>query len=331
MMDLAAQFPTFARLVRGTAAGWRWWTGQLAGMLPGAGSFGTGRPVTAVVRADGTIADPPPAGRPVELRLPAAAALRKAVTLPAAAEDTLREVLAFEMDRETPFRAEAVRFDARILVRQERQIQVDLLVVPRALADAALASAARQRLTVARLTVEAPDAAAFDLRDAADRPPVARPSRLLAALAAVLAVAVLATPPLLNRWRADRLDALIVPVQERAGLAFRLRDELDRRSGAASALDVRKAERPLALAVLAEVSAGLPDGVWLDQFRLSGPDLRLSGFAPAAAELIPLIDGLPLLEKVRFETGVVQDPMRKRERFQIGAAVAGPAGAGGAP
>ena len=42
------------------------------------------------------------------LHLPAGLALRKIIDLPAAAEENLLQVLAFEMDRLTPFAAEAV-------------------------------------------------------------------------------------------------------------------------------------------------------------------------------------------------------------------------------
>ena len=50
-------------------------------------------------------------GRPrVRVRLPMQQALRTTVTLPQAAEENLSEVLGFELDRRTPFRAEDVHF-----------------------------------------------------------------------------------------------------------------------------------------------------------------------------------------------------------------------------
>lgn len=324
MLDLAARFPTFARLARPAGIAWRWWAGELRG-VPGALRWpGGGRLPVLRTGADGMApAGARAGGRVVELRLPAGCALSKTVLLPAVAEEDLRAVVAFEMDRETPFRAEAVRFDARVVGRAERQIRVALTVVPRALAAHALEAAARRGLTVARLTVDGPEGAVIDLTDPAERPAKHRTPRLLPALVAVLALAGAAVPPLANLWHAERLDARIAALQERAGLALRLRAELDRRSGAATALDARKERSPLALAVLAELSARLPDGAWLDQIRLSGAELHLSGHALAAAELIALLDESPVLSAVRFETGVVQDPIHKRERFQIAATVEG--------
>lgn len=350
MIDLAAQFPTLARLARPLGPAWRWWTAELAALLPRRlATLGRTRPVVATVGGqwftiptridagrDAALARlplplstdihlPHLAGRPAELRIDPASALRTVWRLPAAAAENLRQVIAFEMDRETPFRAEDVRFDARIVGHEGRHIRVDLLIVPNIVAQPAMAAAGRLGLKVLRLTVDGPDAAAFDLRTAEERPARRRPSPLLLGLTGALAAAVLAAPPALNLWHAARLDALVAPVQQRADIALRMRDELERRSGAAASLDGLKRQTVPAVALVAELSARLPDGVWLDQLRIAQGEVRLGGYAPNAAALIALLEDSPLLTRVRFETGVTQDPLRRRERFQIVAAVERPA------
>jgi general secretion pathway protein L len=63
--------------------------------------------------------------------------LRRTISLPIAAEDNLRQVLTFEMDRQTPFKAEQVYFDYHVATRAaaDRNLQVELTVVPRAQLD----------------------------------------------------------------------------------------------------------------------------------------------------------------------------------------------------
>jgi len=350
MIDLAAHFPTLARLARPLGPAWRWWTAELAALLPrraalGPLAIGRRRPVAALVGPHSLVLSSAPdnavmarlplplpadvhlpdlAGRPVELRIAAASVLRTTLRLPAAAEENLRQVIAYEMDRETPFKAEDVRFDAHITAREGRQIRVDLLIVPKPLAERAMAAAARLQLSAVRLTVDGKDTATFDLRTAEERPAARRPSRLLVGLTGALTAALLATPPALNLWQASRLDALIAPVQQRADLTLRMRDELDRRSGAASSLDALKRQTTPMVTLLAELSERLPDGVWLDQLRVAQGEVRLTGYAPNAAALIALLEASPLLAKVRFETDVTQDPQRRRERFQIVAMVERP-------
>ncbi|MDX1557228.1 MAG: hypothetical protein R3212_14460, partial [Xanthomonadales bacterium] len=75
---------------------------------------------------------------PRALMLQSEGVLRKEVRLPLAAESNLRQVLHFEMDRQTPFRAEDVYFDWTVIGhdRENGQVRVDLAVVPRAGIDA---------------------------------------------------------------------------------------------------------------------------------------------------------------------------------------------------
>ena len=66
--------------------------------------------------------------------------MRKIVDLPAAAEENLRQVLAFEMDRLTPFAAEAVHYDVHVMERdvENRRIRAELMVLPRAAVEPSL-------------------------------------------------------------------------------------------------------------------------------------------------------------------------------------------------
>ena len=66
--------------------------------------------------------------------------LRKELKLPAAAESNLSQVLTFEMDRQTPFRASEVYYTWKVLSSEKEsgQIRVELFVVPRKPVDAQL-------------------------------------------------------------------------------------------------------------------------------------------------------------------------------------------------
>ena len=77
---------------------------------------------------------PQPAGRPIVLRLGEADVLGKTVVLPLAAERELEQVLSFEMDRETPFRTDALYWSHRIVAvdRQNGRLSVRLQLLPKA-------------------------------------------------------------------------------------------------------------------------------------------------------------------------------------------------------
>src|SRR5437660_4571002 len=77
------------------------------------------------------------AGKTTVLRLGEADVLGKTVSLPLAAERELDQALAFEMDRETPFTAEELYWNHRVVAadRQNGRLSVRLSLVPKANLD----------------------------------------------------------------------------------------------------------------------------------------------------------------------------------------------------
>ncbi len=164
----------------GIAAFFAWWFGELAGLMPGWMRRllqGRGNGALIIDISDGIVisrasghsgaeigrvasipSDPDAEAREISallaranrrgghviLRLPAGNALRKTLDLPIAAAENLRQVLTFEMDRQTPFTASQVYFDYQIIRRDNAggRLSVELTAVPRAEVDAALKRAA---------------------------------------------------------------------------------------------------------------------------------------------------------------------------------------------
>ena len=75
--------------------------------------------------------------------------------------------------------------------------------------------------------------------------------------------------------------------------------------------------------ILQEVTRTLPASVWVWNFKCSGREVEISGFADSASDLIPLLDRSPLFERVEFLAPVTKERERRgggekeRERFKI--------------
>src|SRR3546814_12680797 len=87
------------------------------------------------------------------------------MSLPAAAAERLRDVVAFEIDRQTPFAAADVHYDAHVLGRNGEQIEAELVVVPRATFDAAMAALGTVPGTVAGVDVGGDELGRASVRD----------------------------------------------------------------------------------------------------------------------------------------------------------------------
>ena len=81
--------------------------------------------------------------------------------------------------------------------------------------------------------------------------------------------------------------------------------------------------------LLEELTKILPDTVWIWNFKYTGKEVEISGFADSASNLIPLIDKSPLFEKVEFLAPVTKERLmrgtdtKEYERFKIKARIEG--------
>lgn len=258
------------------------------------------------------------------LLLPAAGVLRRQLLLPAAAAERLREVVGFEIDRQTPFNANAVRFDARVLRRRaDGQLEVELVAVPLAAFEPA----------VAELGTLAGSLAGVDAMDQAGQPlgvnllpvaqrrqrvdPLRRWNRILA-LAALLALLLAAWQVLDNRRAAAAAFALEVEARaaQARGVAVQRQQLQDLVEGAAF-LDQARASRPTTVEVLEELSRRVPDGTYLEKVSIEGRQLLLIGFSPEAAGLVGNLQASPLWRSPALSGALQPDPRLGLDRFSL--------------
>lgn len=261
--------------------------------------------------------------------LPAAAGLRRRVLLPAAAAERLHDVLAFEIDRQTPFPADAVYFDERIVERRgDGQIQAELVAVPKATLDAVLAALGAPASTLAGVDIadDAGKPLQVNLLPAARRQRVGDPSRRwnwILAAAALLALAAGLWQILDNRRAAA--DAFEREVSARADSARRVAQQrqqlLDLVEGAAF-LERTRSGRPSAIAVIDELSRRLPDGTYLEKVSLEGGQLQMIGFSSEVSQLVQRLEGSKLWRSPALTGAVQPDPRTGRDRFTMTAELA---------
>jgi general secretion pathway protein L len=273
------------------------------------------------------------------LLVPAASALRRRLTLPAAAAERLRDVVGFEIDRQTPFSADAVAFDARVLGRRESdgQLDVELVAVPRAALDPHITAIGPIAATLAGIDVAAADGVPLGVNLL---PPLQRsrhsdPWRLWNAALAVLAVLALAAmlwQVLANRRAAATAFEQRLASQADAGRrAAAQRQQLINLIEGQAFLDRARAARPTAIEVMDELSRRLPDGTYLEKLTIEDEQLLLIGLSNEAAALVGRLQGATLWQKPALTGALQPDPSTNRDRFTLTAELAGAAPAARVP
>lgn len=274
------------------------------------------------------IADSP---APAWLMLPPSAVLRRTLALPAAAEARLREVLVHEIDRQTPFPADQVCFEGRVIGRDaaSQGVKVELLVLPRARLDQELQALGPLAAGLAGADVrgEAGRALGVNLLLPAHRSRGSDPSsRLNLGLLGVAVVALLLALGLVRFNRADALAALRADV-EAANLQVRdvrlARNQLVAKVEAANFLAGRRAASPTMLEILDDLTRRIPDDTSVDKLSVENGRIVMIGQSRAAPALVGLLQASPLLVEPALTGAVQADPRTGRDRFTLTAGVVG--------
>jgi general secretion pathway protein L len=232
------------------------------------------------------------AGKPVVLRLAAPDLLGKTVSLPLAAERNLTQVLAFEMDRETPFKSDELYWTHRVATadRKNGRLLVRLLLVPKATLSPLLGALDNLGLAPRRAEVASgEDAGSYLPLDGNGGRLDEVPRRLLwplAACCAALAVAAVATPFIRQAVVLSSLDRRIAAARSAAAEAEGLRREIHALSLSADMIGKERDEAGRPLQILAAATRVLPDDTYLSELDLRQRKVTLSGRSAGAARLI---------------------------------------------
>lgn len=258
------------------------------------------------------------------LLLPTSSGLRRTLLLPAAARERLREVLGFEIERQTPFAMGDVVYDGRVLgLREDGQLQVELVVVPRARFDAAMA----------QVGALSPWLAGIDLADADGRPlgvnllPAAQrhqrenPWRLwnIALAALILLALLLGLSQVLDNRRAAAAQ-LQVDVAARSAQARTVAQQRQRLVDAVEGgayLQAQRNARPSVVEVMDELARRLPENTYLEALRIEGGQMTLIGLSNQAAALVGKLEGAKQWHAPALSGALQPDPRTRSDRFTL--------------
>jgi general secretion pathway protein L len=254
--------------------------------------------------------------------------LRREFSLPVAAENNLRQVLAFEMDRQTPFKADQVYFDYRVGERapDARNLDITLIVVPRAPLDADLAKLGADSLRLDGVDCwrDGPGSGrmGLNLLPAERRPRRVNPRlRLNLGLAAAAVVLLLTVMMLSLANREAAVAAMSIQVEKAQNAAKQvsaLKKTLQDSIGAANFLNRRKQETPLMVSLLADLSQRLPDDTYLERLAIDEKyKIDVQGLSDNTAKLAEGLAQSEVVENPSFQGTIQQDPRTKKDRFNM--------------
>ncbi|GBQ95287.1 general secretion pathway protein L [Asaia lannensis NBRC 102526] len=253
------------------------------------------------------------------LVLPEGQIMQRSVTLPLAAEHDLDAVLRFEMDRLTPFPADALFWAQTLLHRDTalNQIVLALWIAPRHLVDPVMDQLTSMGITPDWLENDHGSARIALLRQSAPLDRVKDPRFALPVMACVLLVVFLLVGAVHQSHRLAIDESRIAGLRTPALQASQLRRMIEeKRAGARLVQDARtRLGDPMQiLSVLTEL---LPDDTFLTDLSLKQGQLLISGQSGEPASLIRTLSASPLLHNPVFVAPVTHLTGQTASLFSI--------------
>lgn len=256
--------------------------------------------------------------------------LCKEMTLPMATEPNLAQVLSFEMDRQTPFKAADVYFGWKIRDRNGAtgQITLEIYVVPRRQVDKAIQFLRARDLAPQGVDVlDDGKTMGLNLLPAGLRVrEVNRKMRMnfvLAGAVVVLLALVMTQSLYLRSHQVLELEAAIAQVRDEARLVQRIKEQIGDTSEAAGFLTVRRDASPLAIELLADITRLLPEDTYLDRLVIKRTSVQMQGKSQNAQRLIEMVNQSELLDDAAFRGSTRLDARTGLEIFEINAKISG--------
>ena len=261
-----------------------------------------------------------------DLLLPHDVILVTQVVMPLAAEVNLRQALVYEMDKHTPFTAEQVFYNWRVLNRDREagQLHFELFVTPREPVEDQLEQLRKLGLAPTGIDVASADGPlSVNLLPEAMRFHIvnqqARTNGMLAAATVLLLIFVMAQSLWLRQHQVDEINEAIEDVRSEALAVQQIRKQIEDAAEAAGFLHGRKIHNQYKSEVLAELTRILPQDTFLDRLSMHAETTQLQGKSDNAQSLIELVNESPYFENASFRGPTRMDSRSRKEIFDLNA------------
>jgi len=248
--------------------------------------------------------------------------LKKSIRLPAAVQDDLGQMLGYEMDKHTPFKADEVFYHHKVTGLHGAMVNVSLVLIPKNDISGLISQLQRAGLDLDGIDiVEKGLSGKYNLLpDASRTRNSSTESRNLIVLS-LLTIVLMASAMLLHIDVLDkRIEALQDMQQDSTAAAknvVALRHSLEAEIKASGYIVGEKENTPSLLHVISELTAATPDDSWVQRLEVKGTEVKIQGQSAAANVLLEKLGALDGYDDVQIQGAVTEDRKSGLERFTI--------------
>jgi general secretion pathway protein L len=127
----------------------------------------------------------------------------------------------------------------------------------------------------------------------------------------------LVAPLRIEGKRLDEIDRQIQLRKEDVKSVEALKKEIGDLRSEIFAIEDFKAQRPMALDIMRELTAIIPKSTWLTRVRISESTVNIEGYATSASTLLPKLEASSYFKKAEFASPTFRDKRMNADRFNI--------------
>lgn len=261
----------------------------------------------------------------LELNLDNRQALYLQHTFPEGVQDNIQQVVAYQLDRLTPFSADQAYFDASVAKydKVKKEVVADIYVTPKAAVDRVFARL--REAGVPEIDLVSTRNGMVSLRNGLQSTRRAVESSGWSAVPLYFFIAALvlslAGPVLYKQRRLDQIDEAITDLRQGSAAQLEVREKLLAAEEALAFLEQRRKTIPVALDVVEKLSAEIPEHTWLERLELDGHEIQIRGESNKALTLIDTLEESPNFARVSFKSPVTRSKDSGKDKFHIQARV----------
>ena len=259
--------------------------------------------------------------------IPSKRVLKRTITLPISTEENLQNVIAYEMDRYTPFKSDDVYFDVKVQERdkKEQKITVLLSVIKKVVLDEVVEFAKSAGLSIHSI-FSASDDSVGEVENYTflkehqlgnGQRGASLLNKYLFILAMLLGLIALILPIAKNFLAAEQYKNELLQMEADISEARDLQSRYKSIKQDVEFIAKQSTNSIRVLELLNELTKIVPNDTSLSRLTLEEGSVRIRGLSASASKLISIIDSSKNYTGVRFVAPVTQNSKTGKESFTI--------------
>lgn len=256
------------------------------------------------------------------LALPRDIILKTNLLMPIAVKSALRQALAFEISRKTPFTAEQVFFDYTI-TQNDNKLNINLFIVPINQIELILEKIHALNIIYDQISFEDETGLNSEINlvkentDSINNNNFNMLTATLSIITTILFITLLYLPNYLQSETLKQLEYEVNQKRKEVALLQSLIKEKNMLFKQSEFLSKKRIQQFRNIELINEITRVTPDDTWLNRLLIKSGKIQLQGESANASTLLQMIEASEFLYNSQFSSPIIKNNLTQKDKFNL--------------